>query len=85
MTRGGRVRLGIRPVFMHQRPDGPVGGENGSPVAEARSEGLARTAAELDALIEARFHDHPHTTVIRSMPGMGPMLGAEFIAGTGGD
>ncbi|MFC9759725.1 IS110 family transposase [Streptomyces sp. NPDC056921] len=41
--------------------------------------------AELDALIEARFHDHPHATVIRSMPGMGPMLGAEFIAATGGD
>lgn len=46
---------------------------------------LSGEIAELDALIEARFHDHPHATVIRSLPGMGPMLGAEFIAATGGD
>lgn len=46
---------------------------------------LNEEIGELDALIEARFHDHPHATVIRSMPGMGPMLGAEFIAATGGD
>ncbi|MEN2423815.1 IS110 family transposase [Streptomyces rimosus] len=41
--------------------------------------------AELDALIEARFHDHPHAKVIETLPGMGPRLGAEFIAATGGD
>lgn len=41
--------------------------------------------AELDALIEARFHEHPHAGVIRSLPGMGALLGAEFIAATGGD
>ena len=41
--------------------------------------------AELDALIEARFHDHSHAKVIESLPGMGPRLGAEFIAATGGD
>ncbi|MCX4625304.1 IS110 family transposase [Streptomyces sp. NBC_01443] len=41
--------------------------------------------AELDALIEARFHEHPHAEVIRSLPGMGSLLGAEFIAATGGD
>ncbi|MGC0334846.1 transposase [Streptomyces sp. SAI-170] len=40
---------------------------------------------ELDALIEARFHEHPHANVIRSLPGMGAMLGATFIAATGGD
>ncbi len=40
---------------------------------------------ELDALIEARFHDHPHAKVIETLPGMGPRLGAEFIAATGGD
>ncbi|MET8516493.1 IS110 family transposase [Streptomyces sp. NPDC005077] len=41
--------------------------------------------AETDALIEGRFRDHPHAEVILSMPGLGPVLGAEFIAHTGGD
>lgn len=36
--------------------------------------------AELDALIEARFHEHPHAKVTETMPGMGPRLGAEFLA-----
>ncbi|WP_435863351.1 IS110 family transposase [Streptomyces mirabilis] len=35
---------------------------------------------ELDTLIEARFHEHRHAAVIRSLPGMGALLGA-----TGGD
>ncbi|WP_443060541.1 IS110 family transposase [Streptomyces sp. NBC_00459] len=46
---------------------------------------LDEEIAELDALIEARFREHPHAEVIRSLPGMGPKLGAEFIAATGGD
>ncbi|WP_456300760.1 IS110 family RNA-guided transposase [Streptomyces herbicida] len=46
---------------------------------------LDEEIAELDALIEARFRKHPHAEVIRSLPGMGPRLGAEFIAATGGD
>jgi transposase len=46
---------------------------------------LDEEIAELDALIEARFREHPHAEVIRSLPGMGPRLGAEFIAATGGD
>lgn len=41
--------------------------------------------AETDALIESRFRDHPHAEVILSMPGLGPVLGAELIAHTGGD
>lgn len=41
--------------------------------------------AELDALIEAKFREHPHAEVILSLPGMGPRLGAEFVAATGGD
>ncbi|MFM9700532.1 transposase [Streptomyces europaeiscabiei] len=41
--------------------------------------------AELDALIVARFHDHPYAKVIETLPGMGPRLGAEFIAVTDGD
>ncbi|GAB2622736.1 IS110 family transposase [Streptomyces capparidis] len=46
---------------------------------------LDEEIAELDALIEARFREHPHAEVIISMPGMGPRLAAEFIAATGGD
>lgn len=41
--------------------------------------------AELDAMIEARFREHPHAEVICSLPGMGTKLAAEFIAATGGD
>ncbi|GAB7036060.1 IS110 family transposase [Streptomyces sp. NPDC021749] len=46
---------------------------------------LDEEIAELDALIEARFREHPHAEVICSLPGMGARLGAEFIAATGGD
>ncbi|GAA2362101.1 IS110 family transposase [Streptomyces violaceusniger] len=46
---------------------------------------LDEEIVELDALIEATFREHPHAEVIRSLPGMGPKLGAEFIAATGGD
>lgn len=38
--------------------------------------------AELDARIEARFRQHQDAEVILSLPGMGPILGAEFIAAT---
>ncbi|MER6474646.1 IS110 family transposase [Streptomyces collinus] len=41
--------------------------------------------AETDVLIDGRFRDHLHAEVILSMPGIGPVLGAEFIAHTGGD
>ncbi|MEV8064515.1 transposase, partial [Streptomyces antimycoticus] len=40
---------------------------------------LDEEIAELDALIEAKFREHPHAEVIRSLPGMGTKLGAEFI------
>ncbi|MCX5151821.1 IS110 family transposase [Streptomyces sp. NBC_00320] len=46
---------------------------------------LDEEIAETDALIEGRFRDHPHAEVILSMPGIGPVLGAEFIAHAGGD
>ncbi|MGI5380472.1 IS110 family transposase [Streptomyces sp. CA-251387] len=46
---------------------------------------LDEEIAELHALIEAKFREHPHAEVIRSLPGMGAKLGAEFIAATGGD
>lgn len=46
---------------------------------------LEQEIAELDALIEARFQQHPHAELIHSLPGMGTRLGAEFLAATGGD
>ncbi|PSK96190.1 transposase IS116/IS110/IS902 family protein [Murinocardiopsis flavida] len=41
--------------------------------------------AEADAAIEGRFREHRHAGVITSLPGIGTLLGAEFIAATGGD
>ncbi|MET7391859.1 IS110 family transposase [Streptomyces sp. NPDC005529] len=46
---------------------------------------LDEEISELDALVEARFREHPQAEVIRSLPGMGNLLGAEFLAATGGD
>jgi transposase len=40
---------------------------------------------EIDQLIEERFRRHPSAEVITSMPGIGVLLGAEFLAATGGD
>lgn len=45
---------------------------------------LDEEIAATDALIERRFRDHPYAEIILSMPGLGPVLGAEFIAHTGG-
>jgi transposase len=36
-------------------------------------------------LIEDRFHRHELAAVIESLPGIGALLGAEFLAATGGD
>ncbi len=41
--------------------------------------------SEIDAMIEARFRRHRHAATILSMPGFGVLLGAEFLAATGGD
>jgi transposase len=38
-----------------------------------------------EQLIEDRFHRHELADVIESMPGIGAVLGAEFLAATGGD
>jgi transposase len=46
---------------------------------------LNQQVAEIDKLIEARFREHHHFDVITSMPGLGIILGAEFLAATGGD
>lgn len=41
--------------------------------------------SEIDKLIEGRFREHELAEVIASMPGIGTLLGAEFLAATGGD
>jgi transposase len=46
---------------------------------------LNQQVAEIDKLIEARFRDPHHFEVITSMPGLGVILGAEFLTTTGGD
>lgn len=46
---------------------------------------LDRQLAEVDALIAERFRDHRHAEVLASMTGIGDILGAEFLAATGGD
>jgi transposase len=40
---------------------------------------------DTDAMIEDRFRRHRHAEIIVSMPGFGVILGAEFLAATGGD
>jgi transposase len=40
---------------------------------------------DTDAMIEERFRGHRHAEIILSMPGFGIILGAEFLAATGGD
>ena len=44
---------------------------------------LKERTAELDAEIEGRFSEHPLSQVLVSLPGMGPRLGAEFLATVG--
>ncbi|MGW6016062.1 IS110 family transposase [Streptomyces sp. NPDC055210] len=46
---------------------------------------LNQQVAELDKAIEARFREHRDFEVITSTPGLGVILGAEFLAATGGD
>jgi transposase len=45
---------------------------------------LDRQLAELDKLIADRFHRHRNAKVISSVVGIGDLLGAEFLAATGG-
>ncbi|MGW6704064.1 hypothetical protein ACWGDE_04090 [Streptomyces sp. NPDC054956] len=64
----------------------------GESTASAVVNTLARSVLALDeeitavdARIAARFREHGDAEVILSMPGMEPLLGAEFVACTGGD
>lgn len=40
---------------------------------------------DVEQLIEGRFRQHEQAEVITSLPGIGVILGAEFLAATGGD
>jgi transposase len=46
---------------------------------------LDREIKDTDKLITSKFRAHPQAAIIESLPGMGPILGAEFLAATGGD
>ncbi|RKT86918.1 Transposase IS116/IS110/IS902 family protein [Saccharopolyspora antimicrobica] len=46
---------------------------------------LDREIKDTDKLIKDRFRAHPQAEIIESLPGLGPILGAEFIVATGGD
>lgn len=46
---------------------------------------LNEKLAEVDKLIEGRFRQHELAEVITSMPGIGTLLGAEFLVAIGGD
>ncbi|MFJ9371698.1 IS110 family transposase [Nocardia sp. NPDC101769] len=46
---------------------------------------LDREIKDLDKQIATVFRQHPHASIIESMPGMGPHLGTEFLVATGGD
>ncbi len=46
---------------------------------------LDRERKDLDKTITGVFRSNPQAEIIESLPGMGPVLGAEFITVTGGD
>jgi transposase len=46
---------------------------------------LDEQVKEVDQFIGDRFRRHPSADVITSLPGIGVLLGAEFLAATGGD
>lgn len=46
---------------------------------------LTKQIKDIDKLIDDRFHRHPSAEVIIGLPGIGVLLGAEFLAATGGD
>jgi transposase len=45
---------------------------------------LDRQIKDTDKLITGRFRTHPQAEIIESLPGFGPILGAEFLVVTGG-
>ncbi|URN07653.1 IS110 family transposase [Actinomadura madurae] len=46
--------------------------------------GTDREIKDTDKLLISRFREHPQATIIESLPGMGPILGAQFLVATDG-
>lgn len=46
---------------------------------------LNEQISEMDKLVEGRFHEHELSGIVLSVPGIGPILGAEFLAAVGGN
>lgn len=46
---------------------------------------LTSRITEIEKSIQARFREHEQAPVLNSLPGMGPLLGAEFLAATDGN
>lgn len=44
---------------------------------------LRESLAKVDEEIERRFFSHPQAEILRSLPGMGPRLGADFLVAVG--
>ncbi|MEU8513879.1 IS110 family transposase, partial [Kitasatospora sp. NPDC048722] len=68
-----------------QRAVLPGEGVAASIVADLASQLLAldERIRGLDKQIKATFHAHPQANIIESMPGIGPILGAEFVVAAG--
>jgi len=85
----GATRLAAKACHAAARQHSALPGETltASLIADLAREviTLGERIRETDKLIEDRFRRHRHAQVITSMPGIGPLLGAEFLAATGGD
>lgn len=46
---------------------------------------LDRQITSTDKLSTSKFREHPQAEIIESLPGLGPILGAEFLVAPGGD
>lgn len=80
--------LATKAIEAAERQHTAVTGENAiaKMVATLAEEVMALNGkiAETDSLIEGRFHEHELAEVIQSMPGIGAILGAEFLVAVGG-
>ncbi len=63
----------------------PAEGVAAGIVSDLASEALAlgERIARADGELERRFFDHPDAEVLASFPGVGPLLGAEFLVAVG--
>jgi len=64
------------------------GEETGAAIVEKLARQVMALDAELDEIeqtITERFRGHAYAPAIESMPGFGPLLGAEFVAAINGD